>query len=99
MGLLGVLFGLVFVISVIMIINAGIEYYCERNPSVILDDTCFDISLRCDWECDNYDLNFTGYIGKQGCVCQCSDGSFVSFCSGIRYNEEGKKVRNVNELQ
>ena len=59
------------------------EFYCENNPSLILEDVCHSPKLRCEFECRSYNLNFTGDI--DGCACECSDGSKVSVCSGFRY--------------
>ena len=78
-----------FIILILLVIDFG--YYhlkCKDNPSYYMDDMCFDTDYRCEIECSNFDLNYTGNI-VDGCKCDCKEG-YVSYCSGfyMEYEKE-----------
>ena len=84
---------LAIIIAVVIIIVVGFlgmflengfrNIYCERHPSPIMDDYCFDFTLRCELECGSYDLNYTG--NTEGCACDCGNNMYVSACSGFLF--------------
>jgi len=72
-------------IFVIILILIGIiliqKFYCKHwGDRYSLNSPCHDPNYRCQIECSNYGLNFTGEI--DGCMCDCGNAS-VSVCSGF----------------
>lgn len=91
MFLITIICAIIFV-SIVISIGIGKNYYCEKNPSYLLDDTCFNVDYRCGGECLMQEGNYTGII-KDKCLCDC--GSFyVSYCSGFKVDKEDVKNEN-----
>jgi len=66
--------------------------YClqgEHTAKYFMDSWCSDMNYRCNAECSNYGLEFTGII--DGCACDCGTG-WVSSCSGFYYDKESDTV-------
>jgi len=79
---------IILTIFVILVVGCVLtDLYCKANPSIWMDDVCFDPDLRCEWECGSYGLNYSGYW--EGCgQCYCEQGIWVSSCSGWAYEME-----------
>ena len=78
---------LVFGFGITLIVTLQ-DIYCKHNPSIIMDDMCFSIDARCEFECQTYDRNFTGNIDTTHCECCCDCGDIlVSVCSGFAYQK------------
>lgn len=92
-------YGLSLVLAV-LILNAIIgtynfvEWGCGdgRNGQYLMDSPCFNFTYRCEVECSNYGLDFTGI--RDGCACDCGTG-WVSSCSGFYYDRENRSEDKV----
>ena len=69
----------------------------NSNAKYFMDSPCFDHVYRCEVECSNYELKFTGITN--GCSCDCGTG-WVSACSGFYFdkiNSSEDKIRITGE--
>jgi hypothetical protein len=80
-----VLMLVILMIGLLGLIGFGSYIYCQKNPSYLLDDMCFNPDYRCGGECLMYDSNYTGII-KDKCLCDCGE-FYVSYCSGFRVDK------------
>lgn len=71
---------------ILIVIGFGAKLYCDEHPSYFQDHYCFNVTLRCNIECNVHGLNFTGEIDR--CDCHCGEDNYVSICTGHLYTNE-----------
>lgn len=76
---IGVLVGFILMIGVVFAVSEAVDYYCAKHPSYFMNDRCFNVQLRCDVECSNYNMSYVSF--DYSCRCYCDKG-IVSMCSG-----------------
>lgn len=87
---------IILTLIIFVVLTLAMEWLtwgCPSNPYAQYhsDSPCFNFTFRCQVECDNYDLVFTGIT--EGCSCHCGGNQWVSSCSGWLYEKEETDVK------